>query len=311
VLALLELLQAHHVLGGRDLAERLGVDERTVRRYAATLSDLGVPVTARRGRYGGYRLLPGYKLPPLMLTDDEAVAVVLGLAAAQRLGLATTAPATAPALAKIRRVLPAALAQRLDAVGETLGFTLRPRQAAPADSDTLLTLGAATRERRPVTLDYRSWRGEQSVRRVDPYGLVFHAGRWYLTAHDHTREQRRTFRLDRIAAVRPEEGSFAVPEGFDAVAEVVRALAGVPYAFEVEVLLEADLDTLRPRLPPTVGRLVQEPAGVLLTARADRLDGMAQLLAGLGCPFTVRAPDELRAAVAAHADRLASYARRA
>ena len=144
VLAMLELLQAHHRLTGAELAVRLGVDERTVRRYAGTLADLGIPVTAARGRYGGYRLSPGYKLPPLMLTDDEAVAVVLGLVAAERLGLGTEAPATAAALSKITRVLPAALVDRLSAVQQTLGFTLGRRDAAarPATA-VLLSLGGS------------------------------------------------------------------------------------------------------------------------------------------------------------------------
>src|SRR5690606_28325074 len=102
---MLELLQTHHRLTGAELASRLGVDERTVRRYAATLADLGIPVAAARGRYGGYWLSPGYKLPPLLLSDNEAVAVVLGLVAADRLGLATEAPASGGALAKIHRML--------------------------------------------------------------------------------------------------------------------------------------------------------------------------------------------------------------
>ena len=222
VLGLLELLQSQHRLTGAELSARLGVDERTVRRYARTLAELGIPVTAARGRYGGYRLLPGYKLPPLMLTDDEAVAVVLGLVAAEQLGLGTEAPATAVALGKISRVLPEALADRLAAVRQTLGFTLRRRTGtAGPDTTVLLTLGAATRSRRRVTLDYRSWRGEESRRDLDPYGLVFHAGRWYVTGHDHRRGEIRTFRLDRIAAVEPsadgEAGQFTVPDGFDPV----------------------------------------------------------------------------------------------
>jgi predicted DNA-binding transcriptional regulator YafY len=320
VLALLELLQAHHVLGGPDLARRLGVDERTVRRYATTLADLGVPVTAQRGRYGGYRLLPGYKLPPLMLTDDEAVAVVLGLLAAQRLGLATgdpanpaaaaTAPATSAALAKIQRVLPAGLADRLAAVADTLGFTLRTREGAPAATETLLALGAAVRDARPVRISYRSWRGEVSVRRVDPYGVVFHAARWYLTGLDHRSGQRRTFRLDRIDAVDPVDARFTPPPGVDPVADVIRALAEVPYTWSVEVLLETDIAAARTRIPAAVGQLTERPGGVLLETRAENLAGMARLLAGLGWPFTVLTPNELRAELARHAAALASYADR-
>lgn len=312
VLGMLELLQTHHRLTGADLGARLGVDERTVRRYAGTLADLGIPVTANRGRYGGYRLSPGYKLPPLMLTDDEAVAVVLGLLAAEQLGLTTEAPATSVALAKIERMLPKALSERLSAVRESLGFTLRPRQegtARPATA-TLLTLGAATRSRRRVSLTYRSWRGGVSLRQVDPYGLVFHAGRWYLAGHDHRRGEVRTFRLDRISAVETGTETFTVPEGFDAVAHVTRALAGVPYTWEVEVLLETDLDQARRRIPPSVAELTETADGVLLRCRANRLDGMAHMLAGLGWPFTVLRPDELRDSVAEYARQLAEMATR-
>ncbi|MGW4500781.1 helix-turn-helix transcriptional regulator [Micromonospora sp. NPDC004336] len=311
VLGMLELLQSHHRLTGAELARRLGVDERTVRRYAATLAELGIPVAAERGRHGGYRLRPGYKLPPLMLTDDEAVAVLLGLVAAERLGLGTEQPATATALAKIRRVLPPALGDRLAAVQEHLGFTLRraATEARPA-TGTLLTLGAAARHRRRVRLDYRSWSGAATRREIDPYGLVFHAGRWYVTGHDHLRGEVRTFRLDRIDAVATGEETFTVPDGFDPVAHVTRSLAGVPYAHEVEVLLEVDLATARRRIPPSVAELSADADGVLLRARAENLDGMAQLLAGLGWPFTVRHPDALRAAVAGHARRLADWAGR-
>ncbi|WP_329109334.1 YafY family transcriptional regulator [Micromonospora sp. NBC_01699] len=321
VLGLLELLQSQHRLTGAELGARLGVDQRTVRRYARTLEELGIPVTAARGRYGGYRLLPGYKLPPLMLTDDEAVAVVLGLVAAEQLGLGTEAPATAVALAKISRVLPEALADRLTAVRQTLGFTARRRTetAGPA-ATVLLTLGAATRSRRRVSLTYRSWRGEQSRRDLDPYGLVFHAGRWYVTGHDHRRDEVRTFRLDRIAAVEPSAdpadsggggaGQFNVPDGFDPVGHVARSLAGVPYTWSVEVLLETDVTEARRRIPPSLAELTEAPDGVLLRARAENLDGMAQLLAGLGWPFTIRQPDELRTALAEHATRLATLAAR-
>ncbi|GAB2933256.1 YafY family protein [Micromonospora polyrhachis] len=311
VLGMLELLQSHPRLTGAELAERLDVDERTIRRYATTLVDLGIPVVAVRGRYGGYRLLPGYKLPPLMLTDEEAVAVLLGLIAAERIGLGTEAPATALAQAKIRRVLPAALAERLSAVQETLGFTLHPRTAATRPATAiLLALGAAARSRQRVTIDYRSWKGGQSQRDLDPYGLVFHSGRWYVTGHDHRRDEIRTFRLDRIIAVEPGQLSFSVPDGFDPVGHVTRSLAGVPYRWEVEVLLETDLAEARRRIPASVAELFEAPDGVLLRTRAEHLDGMAQMLAGIGWDFIVVRPDELRTAVAEYAARLAALAQR-
>jgi predicted DNA-binding transcriptional regulator YafY len=130
VLAMLELLQARRQLSGAELAAGIGVDQRTVRRYALRLADLGIPVAAERGRYGGYRLLPGYRLPPLMLTDDEAAAVVIGLLAAERLGQPVAG--ITPALAKIQRVLPAALSERVAALRQTLGFTQHQQRSAPA-----------------------------------------------------------------------------------------------------------------------------------------------------------------------------------
>jgi predicted DNA-binding transcriptional regulator YafY len=134
VLAMLELLQGRRQLSGAELAAGLGVDQRTVRRYALRLADLGIPVTAERGRYGGYRLLPGYRLPPLMLTDDEAAAVVIGLLAAERLGQPVVGITTA--LAKIQRVLPTALSERVAALRRALGFdpvqhVTRPLAAVP------------------------------------------------------------------------------------------------------------------------------------------------------------------------------------
>src|SRR3712207_2698876 len=143
VLTVLELLQAHGRLSGPELAARLEVDLRTVRRYVTMLQDLGIPVEGERGRYGGYRLRPGYKLPPLMFSDDEALAVTMGLLAARRLGLAATAPAVEGALAKVERVLPPALRGRVAAVQQALVTDLPPARDVPA-SGTVLTLSEAT-----------------------------------------------------------------------------------------------------------------------------------------------------------------------
>lgn len=311
LLALLETLQAQPSVTGPALAARLGVDVRTVRRDIVALHDLGIPVEAERGRHGGYRLRPGYKLPPLMLTDDEAVAVALGLIAGDQLGLATEVPATASALAKIQRVLPASLATRLDSLREALGLTLSRRDPGtrPA-SAVLLALGEAARHRRRVRLAYRSWRGSVSERDLDPYGVVFHAGRWYAAGHDHQSGEVRTFRLDRIAAVEQTRQTFVPPEGFDAVAHVTGSLAAVPYAWQVDVVLETSFTEASRRLPPTVASLTETDGGVLLSARAEDLAGMAALLAGLGWAFTIVRPPELRAAVAAHGQRLLDLANR-
>ncbi|QXJ26242.1 YafY family transcriptional regulator [Actinomadura graeca] len=289
---MLELLQANHRMGGAELARRLGVDGRTVRRYAARLEDLGIPVVAERGRHGGYRLMPGYKLPPLMLTDDEATAVVLGLLAGRRMGL--PGQATESALAKVQRVLPASLRARVQALQDTLGFTLAARDAAAPATEALLTLAAAAREGRRVRLRYRSWQGDATERDFDPYGLVFHSGRWYAMGHDHRSGETRTFRVDRVESAEPGTGTFEVPRGVDPVQHVTRSLAGVPYTHEVQVLLETTLDEARRRVPASTATLTETGGGVLMTTRAERLDGMARMLAGLGWPFVVHRPEELR-----------------
>jgi len=311
VLAMLELLQTGGQRTVGDLAARLGVDERTVRRYAEHLADLGIPVQSQRGRYGGYRLSPGYKLPPLMLTDDEAVAVALGLNAAERAGLATTDhAATASALAKVSRVLPKALGQRLDSLLSTAQFTTPASATAPAGAGTLLGLASAAQARRTVVIAYTAWDGRESRRELDVYGLVFHSGRWYVTGHDHDRDDVRTFRLDRIASVTQGEGGYDVPDGFDASTQVVSGIGAVGWAHEVSVVLQTTLADAGERLPRSVGRLSEHTDGVLLEARAENLGGMARMLAGLGWEFEVVAPAALRDEVLALSDRLRASAAR-
>ena len=311
VLALLELLQAHRRITVGELAARLAVDERTVRRYAATLAEMGIPVTAERGRYGGYRLLPGFKLPPLMLTDDEAVAVLLGLVAADRVGLTADAPAAAAAEAKITRVLPARLAERLTALRASLGFTRgAPAPADGPSGDTLLTLAAASRAHERVALGYADQAGAASEREFDPYGLVFHAARWYLVGLDQRSGEIRTFRADRVTGVRGTGKVFPPPDGFDAVAHLNRVWATRDYQWHVEVLLHAEHDEVRRRVPAALAELTTVPEGTVLSCRAQSLAGMAVMLAGLGRPFTVIKPAELRAELVALADRLKMYADR-
>ena len=307
VLAVLELLQAHQRLSGPELAERLEVDLRTVRRYVTMLQDLGIPVEAERGRYGGYRLRPGYKLPPLMLTDDEALAVTLGLQAARRLGLAVAAPAVEGALAKVERVLPPAVRRRVAAVQETLVIDITPRREQPT-SATVVALSAAADERRRVWLRYASARGEETERAVDPYGLVYLNGRWYVAGHCHLRQDLRVFRLDRIVQVEPREESFVRPPDFDSLAFVHHSLATMPETWRVEVLLQTTLEEARRWVPPHAATLEATPEGVVLRDYADCLDWMARMLVSLGCPFVVREPPELREALRSLAETIVATA---
>lgn len=308
---MLELLQAQQRVTGAELAARLGVDERTVRRYAATLAELGIPVLSTRGRYGGYRLGVGTRVPPLVLTDNEALAMVLGLAVADRLGMTTEAPAIAVALAKVHRLLPTRLIERLTTIQDAIGFPLQPRHSGvEAASATLLALGRATGQRRRVAMSYRSWRGAEELHEVDPYGIAFHKGHWYLAGLDRASAQVRTFRLDRVGAVDIGDDHFAVPDGFDTVGYVTRTLASTPYTWEVEVLLEADLIQARQRIPDNVAELTATGNGVLLRARVAHLREAARLLAGLGWPFTIVRPAELRTAVTDYANYLTEQAKR-
>ena len=314
VLAVLELLQSHGRMTGAELARRLEVDPRTARRYIETLQDLGIPVEAERGRYGAYRLRPGYKLPPLMFGEEEALALTLGLLAARRIGLADGAmpgPAVEGALAKVERVLPDALRERVRAVEDALVLAIQPAEAAPPNG-AVVTLSAAVKERRRVWLRYRSERaGEETAREFDPYGLVYRDGRWYATGYCHLRRDRRLFRLDRIREIESRTETFERPDGFDPLAEVERSIASRPGDWPVEVVLEATLEEARARVSPVVALLEPVPGGVLLHGHTENLDWMARYLAGLGFPLVVRRPPELRAALLRLARQLAASAERA
>ena len=306
LLELLELLQARPLTTGREIADRLGIDPRTARRYIDVLQELGIPVEGQRGVGGGYRIRPGYRLPPLMLEDEEAVVVVLGLLATRGSGADGSPDAVDGALAKINRVLPTTLRRQVEALEETLSFT-RTTGAAPADAAAVLLLADAIRRRRRLLIAYRTFSGEESERELSPHGLVVHSGRWYLAAHDHTRDDLRTFRVDRmLRTALADAACVAPPEGFDAVAYVSRSLASVPWTWEVEALLDLPIDAAARRIPATLAELIDDPEGTLLRMRVDSLDWMATVLAGLGCGFTIRRPDELRASVRTLAERLAA-----
>ena len=299
VLALLELLQTHGRMSGAELAARLGVDRRTLRRYVGKLEDIGVPITAERGRTGGYALMPGFKLPPMMFTEDEALALSLGLLAARGLGLAEAAPAVTSAQAKLERIMPDPLRQRVRAIGETVTLdAARPNPAAaPGDNRPLAALTGAAQARRQVLLRYRNQGDQASTRRFDPFGVAFRHGRWYAVGMCHLRKDIRTFRLDRVAAVETLPGTFERPPGFDAMAHLVRAIATLPRAFAIEVLLKTDLASARAQLFPEAGVFEETVDGVVIHNQSDELDWFARQLAAMPFEFEIRSPPQLRDAV--------------
>ncbi|MGN9788157.1 helix-turn-helix transcriptional regulator [Nonomuraea sp. ZG12] len=321
VLTLLELLQSGGIRTVAELAGRLGVDERTVRRYVDHLVDLDVPVESVRGRYGGYRLASGYRMPPLMLSDDEALAVLLGLVAGRRAGLMTAAgTASETAAAKIRRVLPERLGRRLDAVLGSIAFTAPAGEPTAPEAAVLLSIADAVSHHRPISIRYTAADGRHSERTLHPYGLVAHSGRWYVTGADPAIGEDRTFRLDRIASARTLPGSFEPPDGFDAAERVLTGLATTPYRYEVTLRVQGTAEQIRTRLPAGIAT-VAEPSSVngaesdpmhwsRVELRAERLDWLPAVLASLDLPFVIERPDELRDLVVALAGRLTQSARR-
>ena len=309
VLTILELLQSRQQLSGPELAQRLEVNTRTVRRYITMLQDLGIPVEAERGRYGAYRLRPGFKLPPLMFTEDEALALTLGLLAARRLGLTATAPAVEGALAKIERVLPLTLRQRVQAIQETLILDF-PRTGATPRSEVLLTLSAAAQQCRRVWLRYLSWQSEQTERAVDLYGLVYRGGFWYAVGYCHLRKELRVFRLDRILHAEIRDETYTRPDDFDALGYVMRSIVNVPATWSIEVLLETTLEEAREFVPPVSATLEQASDGVLMQCSVGHLGWIAHFLAGLECSFVVRNPAELRDELRNLAEKIAQMAER-
>ncbi|MEW2548717.1 YafY family protein [Streptomyces sp. NPDC047002] len=322
VLGLLEILQAGGVRTVPELAARLGVDERTVRRYAGHLVELGVPVESLRGRHGGYRIAPGHRMPPLMLTEEEALAVLVGLGTGEEAPPYATAAASAAA--KLRRVLPRPLRKRVDALRETADFTAVPRPAALPEAGVLLGLAEAVRERRPVRFAYRDREGRGSERTVLPYGLVAHRERWYVTGADRAAGGVRVFRADRVTGLGVLPGTFAPPPDFDPVATVLDRLARAPWTHDVALRVQGSVDRVRRHFPADLAALAAEgpegggpgehpeggggPGWVRVRVRAERLEWIPAVLAALDCPFTVERPAALRDLVAALGRRLAQGA---
>lgn len=304
VLAVLEMLQSRHRVSGADLAERLEVDSRTVRRYITILQDLGIPIEGERGRYGAYYLRPGYKLPPLMFSDDEALAVVLGLLSAQRLGMTAAAPAVEGALAKIERVLPEALRNQLHAAQDSLTIDLPPPESVPK-SEIVVTLSAAAHQRRSVRLRYRASRASDDTERdVDPYGLVHRTGRWYIVGYCHLRLDTRLFRVDRVLSADMGEDTFTRPANFDSLAFLHRTLATIPEGWAAEILLQTTLEEATDVISPTLAVLEQTPDGVQMRCHVGDLDWLARYLVSLPFRFVVRQPPELRATLRGLADSI-------
>lgn len=308
VLAVLEMLQTHGRLTGAELAQRLEVDVRTVRRYIEMLQDLGIPVVAERGRNGAYALGAGYKLPPMMFTDDEATALTVGLLAARRLGLGDAAPAVESALAKLERVMPAVLRRRVRSLSDTIALDLQPAFIA-LNSQVMMTLSLAAQSQLCVHMRYRSAIDDETERDFDPYGLAFRTGNWYAAGFCHLRHGMRSFRLDRIQDVQLLGAHYERPAGFDVMAYLAESMKMLPRKHPVEVFIQAPLEAVRMQVPEDEFWLEPQVGGVLMRGRTDDVPWLAQKLARVSHPFVIREPMELRDALREHAQKLLDSAR--
>jgi len=307
LLTVLELLQSHASISGIELAETLEVDVRSVRRYVTMLRDMGIPVESEKGRYGSYSLRPGFRLPPLMFTDSEILAVILGLMAVRRLGMAT-AGGSESASAKVERVLPDELRERVRAFQGVLTLDMPASQAVSDEVLARFSIGAYSRSR--LWIQYLGGeRAKPTERAIDVYGLVYHTGFWYAVAYCHLRTDLRIFRLDRVKRTRVIDETFTIPPDFDALDYLIRSIATIPGVFEVEVLFKATLEQAQFRVPRDVGILEAADGGILLRCYADGLEWMAHFLINTRLHFTVIRPPELRAKLREVARRITRMAK--
>jgi predicted DNA-binding transcriptional regulator YafY len=294
LLELLSLLQGRREWPGAELADRLEVSGRTIRRDVERLRELGYPVESLTGPAGGYRLRAGTAMPPLLLDDEEAIAIAVGLRTAARASVTGIEETAVRALVKLEQVLPKHLRRRVGALGSA---TIAPPVGGPTvDPQHLTVIAAACRDTERLRFAYRRRDGTDSRREVEPHTLVNLGRRWYLVAWDRGREGWRTFRVDRLA--RPaSSGMRFTPRRLpakDAAAYVERSIAGAPQRFEARVTLHAPADAITGRVPPHWGTI--EPIdGRTCRFRAgdDDIGWLAMRLAMLDVDFDVHEPPEL------------------
>lgn len=305
LLRLLTLLQSRGFWSGAELAERLEVTERTVRRDVDRLRTLGYPVNSSAGVAGGYQLGAGASLPPLHLDDDEALAVAIGLRTAAVGNVVGVEQAAVRAMAKLEQVLPKKLRRRIAALHESVApmYVDTPR----VRPEVLSGLAAASRNHQRASFRYADRLGRATHRTTQPHGVVHTGSRWYLVAFDEDRDDWRTFRLDRIEGA-VELGSRFTPRELpdrDVAAYVSRSISSYPYRYRARVLIHAPIDRVRARVPPLAGYLRRVSAKrCRLECGADSLSSLAVHVAALGEEFEVEDPPQLRAELRTLAARI-------
>jgi predicted DNA-binding transcriptional regulator YafY len=305
LLELLSLLQARREWAGSELAGRLEVSRRTIRRDVERLRDLGYPVESLVGPAGGYRLRAGTAMPPLLLDDEEAIAIAVGLGTAARASVTGIEETAVRALVKLEQVLPAHLRRRVAALGSA---TLAAPVAGPTvDPQHLTVIATACRDHERLRFAYRSRDGAESRREVEPHSLVNLGRRWYLVAWDRGREDWRTFRLDRLARPAPSGMRFTprpLPAR-DAAAYVEQNLTAAPSRYEARVTLHAPAEAILPHMPPHWGTIeAKDDRTCEFRAGDDDLNWLAIRVAMIGVDYEVHEPPELVEHLRALAGRL-------
>jgi predicted DNA-binding transcriptional regulator YafY len=305
LLRLLSLFQVQRYWSGSDLSRRLDITGRTLRRDVDRLRSLGYPVHSTSGTGGGYQLGAGATLPPLLLDDEEAVAVALGLRTSASSGVAGIEEASLRALLKLEQVLPPRLRHRVAALHS---FIVPLGNRGPTvDAERLSVIAAACRDQEGIRFNYHNRSGAPSTRGVEPHRLVHTGHRWYLVAWDVGRKDWRTFRIDRIEGKLKTSTRFKPrkpPEG-DFAAFVSKSLSYLPYPYRARVTLHASVETVAKRVPPSAGMLeaLDERSCMLHTA-SHSLEGITIHLSLLGVDFQVHEPPELIDYIRRLADRL-------
>ena len=305
VLQLLGLLQSRRVWSGDDLAARLGVTTRSVRRDVERLRELGYPVAASRGHGGGYQLGAGAALPPLLLDPDEAVAMAVCLRLAAGGSVAGVGESALRALTKLDQVMPRRLRSQVSAVHEATVTLTSGAPESVVEPDVLMTLARASRDREHVTAGYVDRSGTATRRRLEPYQLVTTGRRWYLLAFDRDRQDWRSLRLDRMSDVTAVGTTFAARDAPDAAAYVRRSISTSPYRYVARIRYHAPVDTVAPHFPAgSVDVEADGPDATIVTAGADDPRAMVPWLAMVDADFEILESPELADAMVAMAARM-------
>ncbi len=293
VLTVLEILQARDHVTGAELAERLEVDLRTVQRYIVRLKDLHIPIDSSRGVGGAYRLRPGFHLPPLLLTNEEAFALSLGLRALRQIGLSAFAPATEGALAKLGRVLPDSLRESIRTVEDVVAIEPGP-WVVSTSVECLIRAASAIRTGKRIRFAYQSHDGAASHREIEPYAVMHTDGRWYLIGHCLSRKALRTFRLDRVSDLEVCAAGFRRPIGFDARRYLQERMPFIQSDYKIDVWIDMPIEEAERTFAPMRVLAEEQEGGTRLRCGRDRLEMFAAMLLSMGRRIVVHSPAEMR-----------------